>query len=178
MNRTRLVLLRTISKEFEVLHAAVESILNTELITTCRNRENVNARMIFSKILLDKGYTTTAIGEYLGKSHCTIVHYKQRFDGYILNDKRLKDSYEDAKAVYYGNFDPVYDMSNAELKQEVFSLRKKITELESKVEGLRKKHVWRGGFDRIQEVLYQKCPKGQEERVEQALNAYLNGLYY
>ena len=134
--------------------------------------------MIFAKILLDKGYTTTAIGKYLGKSHCTIVHYKQRFDGYIMSDRRLRNSYENAKAVYYGNFDPVYGMSNSELKQEVFSLRKKVTELENKVQNVREKYVWRGNFYRIQELLYQKCPQGQEERVEQALNTYLNGLYY
>ena len=170
--------MNTISKEFEVLHTAVESILNTELITTCRNRENVNARMIFAKILLDKGYTTTAIGEYLGKSHCTIVHYKQRFDGYIMSDRRLRNSYENAKAVYYGNFDPVYGMSNSELKEEVFSLRKKVTELENKVQNVREKYVWRENFYGIQELLYQKCPQGQEERVERALNTYLNGLYY
>ena len=168
----------TISKEFEVLHLAVESILDTKLITTCRNRENVNARMIFAKILLDKGYTTTAIGEYLGKSHCTVIHYRQRFDGYILNDKRLKQSYEKAKAVYYGNFDPVYDMDKAQLKQEIFDLRKKVTEMEQRVQEVKTKYIWRGGFDRIQEVLYQKVPKGQEENVERALNTYLNGLYY
>ena len=120
---------KIINKEFGVLHEAIESILHVELITTCRNRENVNARMIFSKILLDKGYTTVAIAEYLGKTHCTIVHYKKRFDGYILNDKRLKGSYESAKAVYFGSFDPVFDMSNKELKDEVFNLRKTIKSL-------------------------------------------------
>ena len=94
------------------------------------------------------------------------MHYKQRFDGYILNDKRLKDSYENAKAVYYGNFDPVYGMSNAELKQEVFRPSQKGYRAGEEGRRGKKKYIWRGGFDRIQEVLYQKCPKGQEERVE------------
>ena len=88
------------------------------------------------------------------------------------------NSYENAKAVYYGNFHPVYGMSNSELKEEVFSLRKKVTELENKVQNVREKYVWRENFYGIQELLYQKCPQGQEERVERALNTYLNGLYY
>jgi len=176
---------KIINKEFGVLHEAIESILHVELITTCRNRENVNARMIFSKILLDKGYTTVAIAEYLGKTHCTIVHYKKRFDGYILNDKRLKDSYESAKAVYFGSFDPVFDMSNKELKDEVFNLRKTIKSLENDVteakeylREVKEKYVWKGGFDGIQELLHQKCPIGEETNVQHALNSYLNGLRY
>jgi len=168
----------TINKEFQMLQLAVESIMDSTLITTCRKRPHINARMIFSKILLDKGHTTTSIGKYLGKSHCTVVHYKQRFDGYIMNDKRLKESYEHAKAVYYGSFDPVYDMDKAQLKHEIFNLRNKVQKTEEKMEQIKKQYAWKAEFMGIQELLYQKVPKGHEKGVQQALNRYLNGIHY
>ncbi len=177
---------KSINKEFGILHEAIENIFHVDLIKRCRNRDNVNARTIFSKILLDKGYTTTAIAEYLGlKNHSSIVHYSKRFDGYILNDRRLKGSYESAKAVYFGSFDPVFDMSSKELKDEVFNLRRTIKSLEDDVTDakeylreVKEKYVWKGGFDGIQELLHQKCPIGEEMNVQHALNTYLNGLHY
>ena len=166
------------NEEFHVLQLAVESVMDTPLITSCRNRPNVNARMIFSRILIDKGHTTISIGKYLNRSHCTIVHYNKKFDGYIMSDKQLRNSYHRANDIYLGSFDPVYNMDKVQLKQEVFQLRKKIAELEEEVEKVKKKYAWKGSFGRIQEVLYTKVPIGQEDRVEQALNRYLNDLHY
>lgn len=46
-----------------------------------REREYVYARMVFCKVMREEFFMTMdTIGKYLGKSHCTIVHYMKNFD--------------------------------------------------------------------------------------------------
>ena len=178
LSQFQLIMDKALKREFDSLRTAIEKILNVELVTKSNYRKNVNARMIFSKILLDKGHTSVSIGRYLQRSHCTVIYYRGRFDGYIMTDSVLKEQYEHAKAAHYGNFDPVYDMNKSQLKREIFDLRSQLSKKDEEMHSLKKKYSWRSDFNGIQEMLYQKVPRGREQDVERAINTYLNGLHY
>lgn len=68
-------------KDLNYIKDRVEFYTGLDIRKKTREREYVYTRMIFCKIMREEFLMTmSAIGEYLGKSHCTIVHYMKNFD--------------------------------------------------------------------------------------------------
>ena len=61
-------------KEMQQLADIVKSVFNEDVKDKIQRREIVDARMVFSKILRERGYTYASIGRFLKKDHSTIVH--------------------------------------------------------------------------------------------------------
>jgi len=167
--------------EFDVLRNAVQEVCDLDICDPRRDREYVNARIIFSYILWERGFGKSEIGRYLGKNHATICHYCKNFRAYTKQDALLKRMYEQSKAVYMDTFDPVYTMERAELKNEVFSLREKVCNLYSQLEKFRlEREAEASEATRLQgivKLISQRTPMGAEEDVERKLNTWFNGLH-
>lgn len=165
--------------EFDVLRQAVQEVFDLDIKTATRERDFVNARIIFSFILWERGYNKSEIGRYLDKNHATICHYCKNFDGYIKTDPLLQRKYEESKAVYLDTYDPVYTMQRTELKNEVFALRKKISDLNYQIEELRIAHrgVSREAnrMNGILKLISHRTPIGSEKEMERKLNTWFNG---
>jgi hypothetical protein len=74
---------------------------DTDIFSNSRERDCVEARAIFSKILYSNhhlGYTK--IARELGKNHATIYHYIKNFDSWMKYDERLKSKYLNILSVY------------------------------------------------------------------------------
>lgn len=73
----------------EKIENKVVGYFNLELRNKSRVEEYVNARVIFSQIALDNGYTTSQIAKHLGVHRTLICHYRSKqYDKYY---KDLKD---------------------------------------------------------------------------------------
>ena len=170
-----------IEREFDVLRTAVQEVYNLDIKSKTRERPYVNARITFAYILWERGFNKSEIGRYLGKNHATICHYCKNFEGYIKTDPTLKRYYEEARSVYMDNFDPVYTMERAQLKSEVFSLRKKVSDLYFELEELKRERDEAASqttrMDSIIKLVSQRTRLGDEEKVERKLNTWFNGLY-
>ena len=60
--------------------------LGLDIMVKTRSREYVDARIIYSKILKEHGYTLSVIGNSIMRDHTVIVHYLQTANALIKND--------------------------------------------------------------------------------------------
>lgn len=81
-------------EKFEYTKNVVESLLSVNILINSRERKNVDARMIYCKIMRNSGYTLSEIGESISKHHSTIVHYMKQFEVLYEFDNSVKDSYD------------------------------------------------------------------------------------
>ena len=141
----------------------------------------VNAKMIFANILHEKGYGCSVIARYLGMNHATILHYFRKFPWYKKTDVVLRNNYERIKSEFMKEYDPVYYLSENELKKEVFSLRIKNKELSSDLERTQNSLVRiKKKEDRLQnlyKLIEERTRLGTEEEVLHKLIRFYNGIY-
>jgi len=74
-------------KDLNYIKDRIEYWTGVDVTTDSKKRKYVNARMVFCRIIRDRfKITTQTIGDFLGRSHCTIVyltknwHTIERFD--------------------------------------------------------------------------------------------------
>lgn len=68
-------------KDLNYIKDRVQFYTGLDIRKKTREREYVYARMVFCKVMREEFLMTMdAIGKYLGKSHCSIVHYMKNFD--------------------------------------------------------------------------------------------------
>ena len=80
-------------KEIQELKRIVNAIFLVNLDSKSRERNIVDARKIYAKMLRDSGFSYEAIGKTIGKCHATIVHYINNVEYILSYDKRLRDKY-------------------------------------------------------------------------------------
>ena len=141
----------------------------------------VEAKMIFSTILNESGYGCSIIARYLEMNHATVLHYFKRFPWYIKTDVVLKNKYERVKSEFNKEYDPVYYLSENELKKEVFSLRIKNKELSSQLDKVEKDFAKmkdrKSRYENIYKLVEERTRTGTEEEVHNKLIRFYNGVY-
>ena len=64
-------------KEKDSLKDIVEAVFRTDIMSSRRYQSIVEARMVFAKILVDRGHSLSSIGKYINKNHATIIYYNK-----------------------------------------------------------------------------------------------------
>ena len=168
-------------EQMRALKQIVNYVFDVDIASKNRRREFVNARITFAAVLRSKGFTTTKIGGYIGKDHATIVHYMRNVDWYLKTDADFKKKYEMVMDEFQIDHDPVYDMHDAELKKEIFSLRNENKSLRLKNEGLKNEQSeTKTRYKRIEnliKIVDERTRMGTEEEIERRLNHFYNGVY-
>lgn len=88
---------------------AVNKVTGVNLTQKTRKFRIVEARMLYYKILKQKGYTLTEIANTLNKNHATVLHSLRVFDDIFEYDKDLQNKYKKA-----------YSMVNNTKEEEAF----------------------------------------------------------
>lgn len=173
-------LLRT-PTDVRVLIRLINEVLNVDILDKTREREHVNARIIFSSILRERGYSLTKIGSFLGKDHSSIVHYLKNVDWYLKTDKTFASNYGLITSNYYEGYDPVYEMSCDEIKKEYILLKNKFNSLSLELEGLKsdqqKSKAQEERLSPLYRMITERTLKGSENFIERKLNHFFNGVY-
>ena len=133
----------------------VDAIFNVDISNPIRKEEYVEARMVFAKILRDKGVTLASIGNYLGKNHCSILNYMSNFDNYF-SDKALKNKYVICRDSFFEKH-PV---------DRLYFEKDRIYAIENKYKR----------FKNILDIMNDKTPYGKEEVLEKKIISFLNGI--
>ncbi len=95
-----------------------------DLLEKTRKRPHTEARMILSKILTDRyKYGRSRIADLLDMNHATVVYYLQQIPFLLKHEKPLSDKYETIVNKYQDIDDPIWDLTEAELKTLAFTLR-------------------------------------------------------
>tara|TARA_R110002110_G_scaffold192460_1_gene400584 strand:- start:88 stop:615 length:528 start_codon:yes stop_codon:yes gene_type:complete len=166
--------------EFDKLKDAVNEVFCLDMMKRTRQRPYVNARMVFSSILFERGYNKSEIGRYLKKNHATVIHYCRSLEGYVKTDKVLREQYHASRRVYKENFDPIYNMDRVALKSEIFSLREKVSDLYCQIETYKEERDRRKEDDNrmgaIFKLVTQRTRRGSEDKIRSGLNTWFNGI--
>lgn len=174
--------IRSSENEFSRLHEIIKVHLNVDVVEDkSRDRDNVDARMIWANILFKKGYGCSALARYLRMNHATMLHYRRVFDNYQKSDLILRDKYITIANEFNEEFDPVFYLTNTELKKEVFSLRNEIKALTCERDELQDKcnqyEDTEERFDEIFKLIKERTMRGEEEYTLKKLNTFYNGVY-
>ena len=82
-------------KTLELLRKDIEKHFNVDLKDKSRKRNIVNGKITFGYIARNHlKLTYQSIGDYLGLSHCNIMHYCKSFDGLYKYDKDFRFHYD------------------------------------------------------------------------------------
>jgi len=89
-----------VEKEISDLKTIVNNVFGVNLDRNIRKRPFVNSRIIYSKILKDRGYGYVVIGKSLNKDHSTIIHYVSQFERIMYQDEVFASNYLCAKMLF------------------------------------------------------------------------------
>lgn len=98
----------------------VEMVMGVRVGDKNRKRQVVEARMMFSSMLRDMGYSLKEIGTVLKKDHTTIIHYLRKLRELTEVDRSLFKKYIKCRELLMLNEEPV------NLEEELERLRKQV----------------------------------------------------
>ena len=161
----------------EKLKEIVSKVFDTDINIKTRKRNNVEARMIFSKILREDGNTFESIGKAINKDHSTIVYYVNQASVLIKQSIELSDKYLDCKNCYIDNLDVVLpQMKYDELKNEVLELKLLINQLTIERNEIIKVQEKYNRIKKIINLVAERTHVGKEEFIERKINQMFNGI--
>ena len=161
----------------EKLKEIVSKVFDTDINIKTRKRNNVEARMIFSKILREDGNTFESIGNAINKDHSTIVYYVNQASVLIKQSIELSDKYLECKNCYIDNLDVVLpQMKYDELKNEVLELKLLINQLTIERNEIIKVQEKYNRIKKIINLVAERTHVGKEEFIEKKINQMFNGI--
>jgi chromosomal replication initiation ATPase DnaA len=161
----------------EKLKEIVSKVFDTNINIKTRKRNNVEARMIFSKILREDGNTFESIGKAINKDHSTIVYYVNQASVLIKQSIELSDKYLECKNCYIDNLDVVLpQMKYDELKDEVVELKFLCNRLATERNEIIKVQEKYNRIKKIINLVAERTHVGKEEFIERKINQMFNGI--
>jgi len=161
----------------EKLKEIVSQVFDTNINIKTRKRNNVEARMIFSKILREDGNTFESIGKAINKDHSTIVYYVNQASVLIKQSIELSDKYLECKNCYIDNLDVVLpQMKYDEIKNEVLELKLLINQLTIERNEIIKVQEKYNRIKKIINLVAERTHVGKEEFIERKINEMFNGI--
>lgn len=162
----------------------VDHVLSSSVLSNRRLRENVDARVILTKILMDKGLNVTQTSKYLSKDHSSIVHYKKQFNSFIATDVMFKNKYNMCLREVEESNEKVFEMSESELISLSISLKEKINQLyleisdkDDKINHLKNTIDRNNTHSELFDYIRKNTPKGKEKDLFIKVRSIINGLY-
>lgn len=164
-----------VKSEMEDLQEIVENVFEVSLMNKKRLMSLVDARMVFSKILRDRGHTLTSIAKYLKKDHTTIMNYMDKVVYLLKQDDRLFENYMVSKDLFLKNREELIDeIKDKDLHMKIaranIQLDKLIAERNQVFEIDRKNTRFRYIID----LLNKRVPAGKEAYIENKIMQLLN----
>jgi len=156
-----------------------------------RSQENVNARMTYSYILRQLGYSYKEIGMSIGKDHSTIIHYISRIMWYAQADPQLKKKFDRLCSTFIEGVLQEKDEDDGlnfirreakiienDLKNQINTLKSEIKRLNLELSSTKDRQQFNEQdmkrFENIFKVVKQRTRHGDEYKVFQKLNSMYN----
>jgi len=101
--------------QIRYLKAVVDSEFDLDILDKCRKTEYVNARLVYSYILRQRGVGLARIAKSLNKNHATIIYLVNNAPFYFKQEEDLEGRYLSCKRLFENYFFPVVDYTRREL---------------------------------------------------------------
>lgn len=167
--------MNAVTSEMESLKGIIDRVFNVDMVMPTRKRDYVYSKMVFSKIMRDRGCRLELIGSFIKRDHATIVYYTKIIDSLFSQDGILLSRYLECKNCFYENREPgVYLTTEKNLQDKLAKLQSEydnlLAEKQRLVEG--KQKVDR--LENIIKIINFNTPYGQEEEVEKKITRMFN----
>jgi hypothetical protein len=154
--------------------AIVNKSFNDNILRRSRQVNTVNARMVFSKILRERGHLLTNIGRFLNMDHSTIVNYMHNFDVYFTQDKHLLNSYIQCREDFFLTHDPVLSYKEEDLRKEILSLRSEINDFKLQEKRINSSDQKYSRLEEIINLIDSRTPVGHEKKMKKRVERMFN----
>jgi len=164
-----------VKSEMQDLKKIVEGVFEVSLMDKKRLMILVDARMVFSKILRDRGHTFVSIAKFLKKDHTTIMNYMDKVVYLLKQDDRLFENYMICKDSFLENRDEVIDeIKDKDLHMKIARVNIQLDKLISERNQVFEMDRKNKRFKYIIELLNKRVPAGREAHIENKIMQLLN----
>ena len=163
----------------EKLKEIVSKVFETNINIKTRKRNNVEARMIFSKILREDGNTFESIGKAINKDHSTIIYYANQASILIKQSIELNNKYLECKNCYINNLDVEVKEStpiDRKAENEISELKFLVNQLTSERREIIKVQEKYNRIKKIINLVAERTHLGKEESIERKIKEMFNGI--
>lgn len=158
------------------LKSIIEDVFGIEdMVSSSRQRKYIDARMVYCKILKDRGHTFVAIGKSLGKDHATVIHHVVKSEYLLKAERDLHDKYLRARAEFLCDREVFY--KNPTQRDMINRINSLTNQLETYIVERERVLMKEDNFRRLMgiiDLLSEKLPKGKELLAERKIRRMLN----
>ena len=157
-------------KEIDELIDIIKNVLGVDITKKTNERIYVDGRMIFSKILTDRGYGISYLGRHIKKHHSSIIHYRDSANDLLETNEIFAEKYFICKDKFMSDKGDLIQISSKEqLLNQIDAL---ILDRNALLEEAQKHRRLRN----IIEFIDSRTPRGKESFVLRQINLMFNGL--
>jgi hypothetical protein len=164
-------------KEMQQLADIVKSVFNEDVKDKIQRREIVDARMVFSKILRERGYTYASIGRFLKKDHSTIINYMRNIYSLLTQVNGLMAKYIICRDLFLIDKEVLYiNKEEKDNKLSIISLNNQIEKLILERESVTRMETKYKRIEDILSIIDKKTPNGKEKFILKKVNLMFNDI--
>ncbi len=157
-------------KEMEELIDIIKNIIGVDITKTTNERIYVDGRMIFAKILTDRGYGISRLGRFIKKHHSSIIHYRDSANDLLETNPLFVEKYMACKDRF------MFDKSDAPKTSNKEGLLNQIDALILDRNALLEEVQKHRRLKNIIEFIDSRTPSGKESFVLRKINLMFNGI--
>ena len=164
-------------KEMQQLADIVKSVFDEDVKDKIQRREIVDARMVFSKILRERGYTYASIGRFLKKDHSTIINYMRNVYSLLTQVNGLMAKYIICRDLFLIDKEVLYiNKEEKDNKLSIISLNNQIEKLILERENVTRLETKYKRIEDILSIIDKKTPNGKEKFILKKVNLMFNDI--
>lgn len=164
-------------QDTQSLKDIINGVFSVNIMKKSREMKYVDARLIYAKILRDRGYTLKSIGKSINKDHTTVIHYMSQVDHLLKHNFELMEKYLICKDSFIKGREPMLQNSNElDLQMTIINLKSHIDELILERNAVLKMDEKYKRLRKIIELIDNRTPKGDESFIERQINHMFNGF--
>lgn len=159
-------------KEMEELVDIIKEVFGVDIREIGRKIDLVDGRLVFSKILRDRGYGIAVLGRHINKHHSSIIHYKDLANDLLHTNEAFASKYFICKDKFMCGRSNSIDIPTKE------TLNNEIDKLILEKSILLKKMHNNERLENIIKLIDSRTPNGKEDLVLRKINLMFNGMTY
>jgi len=164
-------------KEMQELAEIIKSVFNEDVKDKIQRREIVDARMVFSKILRERGYTYASIGRFLKKDHSTVINYMRNVYHLLTQVNGLMAKYIICRDLFLIDKEVLYiNKEEKDNKLSIISLNNQIEKLILERENVTRMETKYKRIEDILSIIDKKTPNGKEKFILKKVNLMFNDI--
>ena len=109
-------------EQIRYLKQVVSNEFQLDVTSKTRTRNHVDARLVYSYILRNRGASLQKIAKSINKNHATILYLLKNAPSYLKQDPDLKLKYDECKERFENHHSPIYDYTKGELQKAYIKL--------------------------------------------------------